>query len=89
MRLVLLLIAREKNSLPNGSLKVSHTKDLKNSNQYTQLSANLESLYRKTRMVLLWADVVYTTPVSKWEWGIKRTRTSYAGPLLITVHLEN
>ena len=60
----------------------SHTKDLKNGNRYTQLSTKLESDIDKPER---WLSSGQMCPKRR----IKRTRTSYAGSLLTTVHLEN
>ena len=66
----------------------SHTKDLKNGNRYTQLSAKLESDIDKPRKWLS-SGRMLCERLPCPNGGIKHTRTSYAEPSLITVHYEN
>ena len=89
---------------PTGSVKVERSppereivsssgsrvipKTWKNAYRYTQLSAKLESDIDKPERWLSSGRVLCGRLLCP-NGGIKRTRTSYAGPSLITVHPEN
>ena len=68
--------------------QLSLTKDLKNGNRYTQLSAKLESDIDKPERWLSSGWMLCERLLCP-NGGIKRTRTSCAWPSLVTVHPEN